>query len=36
MLEETDMHDIDTVYAAWQQAAQASARAALQFEAWLS
>lgn len=30
------MHDIDTVYAAWHQAAQASALAAQQLEAWLS
>lgn len=36
MLEETDMHDIDTVFEAWHQAAQASAFDAQQLEAWLS
>jgi len=35
MLEETDMHDIDTVFEAWHQAAQANALAAQQLEAWL-
>lgn len=36
MLEETDMHDIDTVFEAWHQAAQASALASQRLEAWLS
>ena len=30
------MYDIDIVYAAWQQAADANAHAAQQLEAWLS
>jgi len=36
MPEETDMHDIDTVFEAWRQAAQANALAVQQLEAWLS